>query len=125
MEIVIKKCSVLGFDMESYDSPESMFLGNFLLCDLSITFLDTYKKWALEPRARCSSGNETYQEKVDGYIYIGHLFLDDPLYGPCFKLTIREYISLLDQWKAAVNARPDVITITKENGRLVVKTEKK
>lgn len=128
MYIKFKRNSVLGENMsylflEKYSDEESLFLGKFLVRDLSVSWVESYKKWALSSNQLCASGNETYQEKEGGLIYIGDLFLEDPLEGPCYKLTTEEFIDLLDQWKAAVLTKPNAITITKENERLVVKAE--
>ena len=127
MEIIFEKVNIfqIGKDrifLKSYSSIESLWLGNFLL-EIGDRWVESFKEWALNPQETYNSSNETYQEKENGYIYICDLFIDDPRSGPCYEISIANFIDLLDQWEKALATKPDSITITKEDNKLIVKTE--
>ena len=122
MIIQFKKNKQWGLKLKYFANSESLWLGNFLI-DGGSLWTDHYREWAASKTFVYSEANDTYLEKENGYVYICDLFIDDSRSGPCYEITIADFIDLLDQWEKALATKPDVITITKENNKLIIKTE--
>ena len=98
-------------------------LGSFLTSDVRCLNYLFYKNWALDENAFLSGGNYSSLEKEDGFILIGCEFSEEPDRGPYFKLSIEEFVKILDQWEEFCKTKPKEILITREND--VIKMEGK
>ena len=61
-------------------------------------------------------GNFATLEKEDGYILIGDETSEEPDGGPYLKISIDEFVKILDQWEQFCKTRPKEILITRKNG---------
>ena len=67
-----------------------------------------------------SGGNFSALEKEDGYILIGDETSEEPDGGPYLKVTIEQFVKILDQWEQFCKTHLKEILITKENGTITM-----
>jgi hypothetical protein len=105
--------------LSSYDatSYEICNLGNFLTDDVGC-FWPGWKKWALDPTQDSTTSNYARLIKEENYILIGDQYSEEPDLGPYLKITIEEFIKVLDQWEQLCKNPPKEVLITRENSEI-------
>jgi|ERR1700733_2250121 len=96
-------------------------LGNFLAIDVGC-YWASFKKWALDSTAFSACGNITSLSKKNNYIYISELY---PQNEACLlKMTIEQFVQLLDDWEAKVcKKKPKEVIIKYENDQFTIETK--
>jgi hypothetical protein len=100
---------------EESSSIEMDRLALFLASDVGY-FSPGWKEWALDQTSDFTTSNYASLQKEDGYILIGEEFAENLDAGPFFKISIEEFVKVLDQWEQFCKTRPKEILITRENG---------
>jgi hypothetical protein len=97
-------------------------LGNFLASDYDCSW-SSFREWALNEEWRGGSGNITMIEKDNGYIYLSNLYSDEaePIE---LRLTVQQFVQLLDDWRTIVcKNKPKEVIIKHDGSTFIVETK--
>lgn len=101
-------------------------LENFLH-DIPIRILPYIINFALTESSNTKNdyltGNLASIERKDGIISISSLYSNEPNGGMVFRLSVDQFVKLLQEWEKLVNAKAQKITITEDNGMITIKGE--
>ncbi|MGE0009714.1 MAG: hypothetical protein AB7F19_04165 [Candidatus Babeliales bacterium] len=99
------------------------YLGYFLN-DIRLHSIPTFTKWALNPHEFITGTNSAWLEKKNNFILIGSLFADEPDGGAFFKISIDQFIKLLQEWQKLVESKTKKITIIQsDDGTMTIAGE--
>ena len=90
-------------------------LAIFLVSDVGC-YSSSFKKWAESLDESSYGGNFSVLYKEEGSVLIGEEMSEEPDGGPFFKISIEDFVKVLDQWEEFCKTRPKEILITRENG---------
>lgn len=117
----------LVFQGKSYDYKDSTnikmcILGCFFSSDVSCDS-SFYKEWALNDPNLSACGNITSLSKINGSVYLSDLYSEEK--APTeIKMTIQQFVQLLDDWRDKVCAKnPKEVIIKYENGQFIIETK--
>ena len=97
-------------------------LGLFLISDVSRgSDCLFFCEWALDNGQDCLSGNITYLEKENGYIFLTDLYSEETE-PTALQLTQKQFIHILNEWEKICKLRPSEVLIKYENGKFVIET---
>ncbi|HRN77921.1 MAG TPA: hypothetical protein PLU71_01665 [Candidatus Dependentiae bacterium] len=96
----------------------------FLTDDVGCSGRESFREFALNDNETGTSSNATHLEKEDGYILLSSLHAED-LDNPIeFKIPIKMFIKLLDDWQEKVcKLKPKEVIIKHENGEFIIETK--
>ncbi|HRN77923.1 MAG TPA: hypothetical protein PLU71_01675 [Candidatus Dependentiae bacterium] len=111
----------------SYENASNIEMSNlsfFLTDDVGCSKEDSFKGFILDNRFSYTSSNATFLEKEDGYILLSSLHAED-LDNPIeFKIPIKMFIKLLDDWQEKVcKLKPKEVIIKYENDEFIFETK--
>jgi hypothetical protein len=90
----------------------------FFLTDDAGHHSNSFKEWALNPDVDFTASNYARLLKEENYILIGDQYSEEPDLGPYLKITIEEFIKILDQWEQFCKNPPNEVLITRENNEI-------
>lgn len=109
------------FDKDSYkyksaDTIEIERLVFLLATDVSYYNHNFFKKWALEDSDEVTSGgNISYLYKENDFVFIGDLYSEEEDGGPFLKMSVENFVKILDQWDELYKTKPKEILIIQED----------
>lgn len=107
----------------TFSSDDMATLGSFFTTDV-VCFGDYWDKWIVDPSEDSEeiSGNITYLEKEDGYIYISFLY-DESDEITRLKISPQNLLELLNYWHTNVTkTKPKYVFIIGEDGIYTMKS---
>lgn len=116
-----KKFAKLILDEKRYryehaDTIEIEQLAFFLATDATYFGSAFFKKWALErDDATTSGGNISFLYQEQGFVFIGDLYSEQEDEGPFFKISIENFVEILNQWDELYKTKPKEILIIQED----------
>jgi len=121
MEFVVLRYSYEDYYPSKSSNMEMCVLGGFLTNDVRTSAL-FYKEWSLDDQGLGVSGNHTFLEKEDGYVYLTDIYSDEKIPTTC-KISVQQFAKLLGDWDTILKCvpRPLKIKIILENSEFAIK----
>lgn len=115
-----------SYACKSGSNLEMQNLGCFLSSDVGCLPPLPFRGWALNHQKGvvCGvSGNISFLEHEDGYIYLSDLYSDEEIPTE-LKLSVKQFLQLLNDWEQKVcKPKPQEVMIKHENGQFVIETK--
>lgn len=98
---------------------ETSYLFSEFLCSLWPKDINQYVQWTLNPTENCTLMFSSILEKKDGFVFIGLKFGNNDS-GGRYKISIDNFVEILENWKALGQAEEPKIMIYEEDGRVKI-----
>ncbi len=121
----IQKLNLILFkDYNRYSIEESdgdaIFLLGYCIVDLWPEVMHQYIEWALDPEEFYMSLNIAVLHKEDDYIFINSQISDEPDYGPFHKISISQFVYLVQEWEKLIKVKTRHITIIQDEEKIII-----
>lgn len=94
------------------------------LHDIIMQFFKSYLDWATDSNLESLETNSTLLEKKANNVIIKFLYSSEPGEEPVFKISIDQFIKLLQEWEKLIKTKTKKITITQnDDGTMSIEGE--